>query len=89
MPESVTEILKVAGCGGLLFWVFYIYHKSTTEQFNKIIGQTFDLLKTMIEQNTAQLAYLQKIDTNITHNIWCPMVRKKASGEFNNEGSTN
>ena len=88
MPEGLSEFIKVAGGGGLLFLVFYIYHKSTTEQFNKIIGQTFDLLKTMIEQNTAQLAYLQKIDTNITHNIWCPMVRKKSGGE-NNEGSTN
>ena len=78
MPENLIEILKYAGGGGLLFLCFYMYHKSTSDQFNSIIQQTFELLKTMIEQNTAQLAYLQKIDTNVTHNLWCPVIRKKA-----------
>lgn len=76
MPETFTEFLKIAGGGGLLFLIFYIYHKSTTEQFNVIIRQTFELLKTMIEQNTAQLAYLQEINTKVSNNIWCPLVRK-------------
>ena len=35
------------------------------------------MLKLMIEQNTMQLGLLQKIDTEIKSNVWCPYVREK------------
>ncbi len=78
MPEGIFEFLKVAGSGGIVFVIFYLYHQSSTKQMNEIIGQTFDLLKKMIEQNTLQLTYLQKIDTEIGANMWCPYAREKA-----------
>ena len=81
MPEGMTEILKVAGSSGLVFIVFYIYHKSSTEQLNAVIDKTFKLLSTMIEQNALQLSYLQKIDTKVSNNIWCPFVRKNAHSD--------
>lgn len=81
MPEGIVEFLKVAGSSGLVFIVFYLYHKSSTEQLNAVIDKTFQLLSTMIEQNTLQLSYLQKIDTKISNNIWCPLIRKNTHGE--------
>lgn len=78
MPEGVIEFLKLAGTGGITFVIFYLYHQSTTRQMEEIIHQTFDLLKTMIEQNSLQLTYLQRIDTNIFNNAWCPYVKEKS-----------
>lgn len=83
MPEGILEFLKIAGSGGLVFIIFYLYHQSTTKQMNEIIDKTFNLLSTMIEQNTLQLSYLQKIDTEVTNNIWCPMVRQNVKSEGN------
>lgn len=77
MPEGIIEFLKVAGTGGIVFIIFYLYHQSTTKQMNEIITKTFDLLKEMIEQNTLQLNYLQKIDTKVSSNLWCPLIREK------------
>ena len=74
--DGIIEFLKIAGSGGLVFIVFYLYHQSTTKQMNEIINKTFALLSTMIEQNTLQLSYLQKIDTEVTNNLWCPYMRK-------------
>ncbi|MCD8025320.1 MAG: hypothetical protein LUE64_07280 [Candidatus Gastranaerophilales bacterium] len=85
MPEGLVEFLKVAGSGGLVFIVFYLYHRSTTEQFTMIINDTFELLKKMIEQNTLQLSYLQKIDTEVSSNLWCPLIREKAKGDVNDK----
>ncbi len=76
MPDGIIEFLKLAGSSGVTFLIFYLYHQSTTKQMNEIIGQTFKLLSTMIEQNTLQMSYLQKIDTEITNNLWCPYMRK-------------
>ncbi len=77
--DLLIEILKVAGPGGLVFVVFYLYHQSSTKQMNDIIDRTFKLLSTMIEQNTLQLTYLQKIDTEVSNNLWCPLVKKEVS----------
>lgn len=75
--DGIVEFLKIAGPGGLVFVVFYIYHQSATKQMNEIIDKTFKLLSTMIEQNTLQLSYLQKIDTEVSNNLWCPLMRKQ------------
>lgn len=76
MPDGIIEFLKLAGSSGVTFLIFYLYHQSTTKQMSEIIDQTFKLLSTMIEQNTLQLSYLQKIDTEVTNNLWCPYMRK-------------
>ncbi len=77
MPDEIIEFLKIAGSGGIVFVIFYLYHQSSTTQMNEIIAQTFDLLKKMVEQNTLQLSYLQKIDTEIKANTWCPIVKQQ------------
>lgn len=75
MDTTLIEMLKTAGTGGLIFVVFYIYHESSTKQLNTIIDKTYSLLGTMLDQNSLQLSYLQRIDTKVTNNLWCPMVR--------------
>ncbi len=87
MPDGILEFLKVAGTGGIVFVIFYLYHQSTTKQMNEIISQTFELLKKMIDNDNLQLSYLQKIDIKTSSNLWCPLVRKEAGlkGEKQND----
>ena len=83
MPTEFLEFLKIIGSGGVAFLCFYIYHKSSTAQLNKIIDNQseqqrdmFEKLKSMIEQNNLQISYLQEIKTLVSANVWCPYVRK-------------
>lgn len=91
MPDGILEFLKMTGTAGLMFVIFYIYHKSVCEQMlqnakqlNEIIQSGFKLFEKLTEQGAMQLGYLQKIDTEVSNNMWCPYVRKK-SGDKNND----
>ncbi len=81
MPEWFIEILKFSGLGAFMFFTFYIYHKSSAEMFKVINENMFKLLDKVIEQNILQLTYLQKIDTKVSNNLWCPMVKKISHNE--------
>ena len=75
MPEWIIEILKMGGVSTITFAIFYIYHQSTSNQINTIIQNVFSILKDMIGQGNLQTGYLQKIDTKIDNNAWCPYIK--------------
>jgi len=85
MPQEFIEFVKLIGGGGLLFLVFYLYHKTTSAQLTKIIDNNFKILESLINQNTLQLSYLQEIKAAVMSNMWCPYVRKQTGKEFDNE----
>ncbi len=76
MPEWFIDIFKIGGVSALMFFVFFLYHKSSSRQLETIITNTFQILSKMIEQNSLQLTYLQDIKTLVSNNLWCPMVKK-------------
>lgn len=90
MPTEIIEVFKILGAGGVAFACFYLFHKSTTTQFNQIIEnqaeqtkQMFSILTQMIEQNNLQLGYLQEIKTLVSANLWCPYIRETAGYKEN------
>jgi|GEM_PF-6943444 len=85
MPADFLEVCKIFGAGGAAFLCFYLYHRSTAKQFDSILEEQskqsanmFQILKSMIEQNNLQLAYLQEIKTLVSANLWCPYVKRAA-----------
>ena len=76
MSEELLKILGGAGASTMLFVIFYFFLKAVTAQQSEIIKQTFTILAQLIEQGNLQIGYLQKIDTNVRNNIWCPYVRE-------------
>ena len=95
MPNEFVELLKIIGSGGVAFICFYIYHKSATAQFDRVLANQaeqsknmFAILEKMIDQNNLQLGYLQEIKAQVGANLWCPYVRNTAGlmkGNKNNE----
>ncbi|MBQ8475611.1 hypothetical protein IJ531_00960 [bacterium] len=85
MPQEMIEFVKIAGCGGLLFLVFYLYHKTSSAQMMKIIDNNFKILEQLIAQGTLQTSYLQEIKTAIFNNLWCPYVRELHKKGVNND----
>lgn len=62
--------------------------KATFAQLNKIIDNqsdreknNFNLLKQMIDTNLLQNAHLEKIESMIKNNTWCPYARKILGAE--------
>lgn len=83
-----AAFLQQFGVAALLFFVFYLYHKAVTKQQDKVMEmqserekENFSLLKDMISTNIIQNGLLEKIDSKITNNQFCPYVR-----EFLNQG---
>lgn len=70
--------------------------KATFEQLNKIIDNqsereknNFSLLKQMIDTNLLQNAHLEKIESLIKNNTWCPYARKFLGGSSESDNITN
>lgn len=78
MPDWIIEILKMGGVSTITFAIFYLYHQSTSNQINTIIQNVFSILKELIGQGNLQTGYLQKIDTKIDNNVWCPFIREQS-----------
>lgn len=82
MDAAILNILK--GSSTLIvFVIWFLYHKSSTDQLNKIIDlqlnrekENFNLLKDMIASNLLQNEKLEQIKSLITTNQWCPLYRK-------------
>lgn len=79
---ALTEYLAAFGTGGLIFIMWYFYHKSSTTQFDKILEsqaqraqENFKLLQDMISSNLLQNEKLERIETKIDNNRWCPYVK--------------
>lgn len=92
MDAAILNILKDSSTL-ILFVIWFLYHKSSTDQLNKIIDlqlnrekENFNLLKDMIDSNLLQNEKLEQIKSLITSNQWCPMYRKYLQeGVFKNE----
>lgn len=81
MPQEFIEFIKLVGGGGLLFLVFYLYHKTSSAQLTKIIDNNFKILESLINQNSLQIGYLQEIKAAIYSNVWCPYARAQVNGD--------
>lgn len=87
---GLLDALKPYGASALIFAIWYVYHKATAGQLNKIIdnnvltqNKNFELLKDMIDTNILHNALLQRIESLILNNQWCPYARKfLKKGEF-------
>lgn len=92
MDSSILNILKDSS-PLIIFVIWFLYHKSTTSQFEKIIdvqlkreGENFTLLKDMITSNLLQNEKLEQIKALILNNQWCPIYRRYLKeGVINNE----
>lgn len=82
MDAAVLSILK-GSSALIIFVIWFLYHKSTTEQLSKIIDlqltrekENFSLLKDMIASNLLQNEKLEQVKALIINNRWCPVYRK-------------
>lgn len=82
MDQSLLTILK-GSTTLIIFSIWFLYHKSTTGQLNKIIDlqlererENFNLLKDMIASNLLQNEKLEQLKSLIINNRWCPLYRK-------------
>lgn len=89
---TLTEWIKVLGSGGLIFLVWYLYHKAVTNQFTQILAnqdkratENFELLKDMVSSNLLQNEKLERIETKIDDHRWCPYFKRILQGDINNE----
>lgn len=89
--SGLLEVMKLYGPSALFFAVWYLDRKATNEQWSKIIDQmvksqaeNFELLKDMIQTNILQTALLQRIESLIVNNQWCPYIKRfLEKGEVN------
>lgn len=91
MEPEILNIIK--GSSTLIvFLIWFLYHKSSTDQLNKIIDlqltrekENFNLLKDMIASNLLQNEKLEQVKALIVNNQWCPVYRKYLKeGAINN-----
>lgn len=82
MDAAILNVLK-GSSALIIFVIWFLYHKSTTEQLSKIIDlqltrekENFSLLKDMIASNLLQNEKLEQVKALIINNRWCPVYRK-------------
>lgn len=82
MDAALLNVLKGSSTL-ILFVIWFLYHKSTTEQLSKIIDlqltrekENFSLLKDMIASNLLQNEKLEQVKSLIINNRWCPVYRR-------------
>lgn len=82
------EVIKNVGFPGVIFCIWYIYHKSQVKTFEKLIEEqskreerNFKLLKEMIEINECHSSLLSRIAEKLESNQWCPIIKKHSRGQ--------
>lgn len=87
MPEAnfFIDILKQLGVAGVVFVIFYIYHKSQVKLFSEIIQtqnehakRNFEILQSFIQTLEYHGACLARMETKIDQNQFCPVARKES-----------
>jgi Fe2+ transport system protein B len=73
--SAFTGLAKLLGFPALIFAMWYLYHKATVEQMNRIIETNFNLLRQMIEQMSVNSGLLASIREKIDSNQWCPYLK--------------
>lgn len=87
MPEEILKMLiETSVLGTLLYFFLKKYQEQTQKIIDSMMQNTFDLLGVLVEQNKNFCGYLERIDTKISANLWCPYVREVTNGrDKNNE----
>ena len=89
MPELtvIIELIENVGFPGLIFLIWYLYHKSQVKTFEKIIEEqskreerNHGLLREMLETNQYHTSLLAKITEKLDSNQWCPLVKRSSKG---------
>ncbi|HBE45733.1 MAG TPA: hypothetical protein DDW17_09925 [Deltaproteobacteria bacterium] len=87
MPEGsfYIDIVKQLGVAGIVFIIFYIYHKSQVKLFSGIIDtqneqakRNFEILQSFIQTLEYHGACLARMETKIDQNQFCPVARKES-----------
>lgn len=85
---SAVELVKLAGFPGVIFLIWYLYHRSQAKTLTTIIDQqaereknNFELLREMLETNNYHAAVLTRLEQQINNNQFCPIVRKETREE--------
>lgn len=78
------NLVQIVGVSGLMFVVWYLYHKSSIKTFKDMLDtmaeqakQNHEVLKEMIQTNLSTIAVLARIEQKIDSNIWCPYVKER------------
>jgi len=75
--SNFLPIVENIGFPGLIFIIWYIYHKSQVKTFESLMTNNFTILKDLLETNQYHAALLSRIESKIDSNMWCPILRKK------------
>lgn len=70
------DILKILGTSGVVFVMWYLYHKETVKQLNTVIANHFKLITDLVDTLNLHNGLLQKMIEKIDTNQWCPYVRQ-------------
>lgn len=80
----------------VVFAIWYFYHKAVTAQFEGILTyqqerekEIIGLLKDSIETNKLILGSLEKLNSSIANNLWCPVAKEFHKGGLNVKPSDN
>lgn len=80
----LIEILKQAGIAGVVFVVWWAYHKSTVKLLSGMLEaqrereqHNFEMLQKFIDTLEFHGACLARIETKIDQNQYCPLARKE------------
>lgn len=80
-----VEILKQAGVAGIVFVIWYAYHKSQVKLFSGIIEaqqererHNFEMLQKFIDTLEYHGACLARLETKMDQNQFCPVARKES-----------
>lgn len=92
----ITTMTKEGVIGAIVFAIWWLYHKAVTEQFKEILAQMkereirhYELLKDSIETNKLIISTLQKINSSIDNNNWCPIAKEFHEGGLNVKPANN
>ena len=70
-------IVEKIGFPGVIFIVWFVYHKAQVKMFEAIIKNNFAILKDLLESNQYHAALLSRIESKIDSNMWCPLLNRE------------
>ena len=83
--QFFIDLIKYVGFPGLLYLIWFFYHKSTMKIFESMIQNQFQTLKDLIETNQCTVAALARLEQKIDTNTFCPILRDKKKERTQNE----
>jgi len=85
-PSFWIDLIKQLGISGLIFLIWYLYHRSQAQQWQQIFTaqqereeRNFELLKDMLETVQYHTGMLARVETKIDTNQFCPITKKESN----------